>query len=160
MNIADPSDRELNFASGFFEHLDQIGYSDFSVDNTKKATEIMCKYLLPQKLRDVMSDRIELDKALKKDVKKFAKLARNEANSCQTYYSFSPLTDKKQGKHDNTNRGAGSSGKGKFQGDKNTNLRVCLLPPQQKRGIIHLLYDCRANPENEKVDLLEKFKAE
>lgn len=85
MHIADPSARVLHFSSCFFERLEQVVYSDFCTDSPEKATKQMCKHLLPGKLREVMSERIEFDKALQKEVKSFVKRIQKDAIYCQTY---------------------------------------------------------------------------
>ena len=79
MDIEGPNARVLEFASSFFESLEKIGYGAFHTDNPEKATELMCKHLLTTKLRDVMTERIEFDKSLKKDDKAFVKIIRTEA---------------------------------------------------------------------------------
>ena len=85
MHIAHPAALFLHFASCFFERLEEIGYGDFQTENPEKTTELMCAHIHPQKLRDVMTSRIEFDKFLKKDVNSFVKLVRKEAISFQTY---------------------------------------------------------------------------
>lgn len=85
MKTADASARVLHFASFFFEWLEQVGYDDFCKDNPEKVTELMCKHLLPIKLPEVMTERIEFDKALKKNVKDFVKSIRKEAIYSQAY---------------------------------------------------------------------------
>ena len=120
----------------------------------------MCKYLLPQKLREVMADRIEFDKTVKKDVKAFVKLTRTEAISCQTYASASTRpADGSNDESDKKNRGAEKNGRQPKE-EKKTKLPICLYPPHQRKGVRHRLHDCRACPEDEKPALLDKSKAE
>lgn len=77
MHIVDPTARFLCLTSYFFERLEQVVYGDLCTDNSEKATELVYKHLLPGKLCEVMSKRIEFDKALEKDAKAFVKVIRS-----------------------------------------------------------------------------------
>ena len=85
-----------------------------------------------------MTERFEFDKTLKKNVKTFMKLVRNESSSCQTYLSSTKSTDAGHSQDENRNHGAGPSGKSNPQGQKMVNLPVCVYPPHYKRGMRHL----------------------
>lgn len=125
--------------------MEQVGYGDFCTDSPEKAAELMCKQLLLRRLRDVVIERIDYDKALTKSVKVFVKVIRNEAAFCQAY-APEKSADNKNPTFTDT-EGSSSSDKGKLT-DNKEQLPVCFYPAHKEKGLRHLLRDCRSCPED------------
>ena len=132
-HIADAESRVLHFANSFFERFDGIGYGSFRDTNKEKTVQLMCEYVTPARLRDVMQRKLEFDPAVRTDVRGFVKSLCSEAASCQTYHSRD--TPSRTKRHSET-----PPRTTKNQASKEPTL--CLLPAHKSKKIRHWLKDC------------------
>lgn len=114
----------------------------------------MCKDLLPGELHEVMSERIEFEKALMKDIKAFVEIIRKETVSCPPY---APHKVSDSGKASFSLRN--ESEKPNISKKRKPQLPVFLFPHHAERGMRHLLHNCKAFPEDQKNGLIARFRA-
>lgn len=137
--------------NGFFDRLKAVGYSELRKENPKKTVQLLCQYLAPRQLRDVMTNRVDYDTGLEKDVKAFVRELTTQAVACHTYG-----TRERTGSNFVTGH---KKSPAEHKPEKQSqNLPVCLWPPHAVKGWRHKIMDCRDCPEDEKKRLLDDHR--
>lgn len=83
--IADAKARVTHFSSDFFERFESVGCSSFRTESPKQTVALLMKLISPAVLKRSMRKKIQYDRSLEKDVKKFIKVLIREAVNCQAY---------------------------------------------------------------------------
>lgn len=105
-----------------------------------------------------MTQRIEFDTALKKNIKNFVLIIQNEAVACQLYEVPKSLDCGKSTATFYNASGATSAPEKGETPNKKAKLPVCLYSPHAEKGIRHIIRDYRACLGDEKKGYLAAFK--
>ena len=152
MEIADADARITTYCADFFERLESIGCGDFREQNPKKTIRLLMSRVQPQALMRELRRRVEFDKSLEENVKKFIRVLVQEAVNCEVYghESVEKVPKKSNPTRPPSSRGNKGDGKGTSSDMPATGtkkLPICIWPKHKEQGVRHYLRDCKDFPK-------------
>lgn len=164
-DIANPEARIIHYCADFFERLEGIGHSNFRDKNPKLTVKLLLKRLSPKPLKQEMIRRVQYDDSLEKNVKKFISALIREAINCHTYAvteknAVDSMTREKGQKSGKSSKGTGGNQDKARKEQKDKETPLCLWEEHKKKGIRHLLRNCKDCPKDEKDRLFNDLRTE
>ena len=152
MHIADPASRVTQYCREFFECLEAVGCDSFLTKNPKKTVKLLISQLYPKKLKTEMKRRLDYNENLKYDVRGFIRRLKEQAQGCHKYDSAS------QPPYQPTPRTTHNQNRSYNENDQVSEIPVCLWEPHNKRGIRHLLKDCKQCTAENKNQIFDEIR--